>query len=54
VAYPSIGAHIHATHNYALPFVLLGILPLISVVAIVIFDNVVHGGKAESPKDAVV
>ena len=45
VAYPQIGAHIDATHSYSLPFVLLGLLPLVGVAAILVFDSVVHGGK---------
>ena len=53
VAYPKIGAHIHATQSYSLPFVLLGILPLISVAAILVFDSVIHGGSAKARKDAV-
>ena len=46
VAYPQIGANIHATQSYTLPFVLLGVLPLVSVAAIVVFDSVVHGDEA--------
>ncbi len=42
VAYPQIGAHIRDTQSYALPFVLLGVLPLISVAAILVFDTLVH------------
>lgn len=45
VANPRIGAYIDQTKNYALPFILLGLLPLISVAAILVFDGVVHGGR---------
>ncbi len=51
VAYPPIGAHIHATKDYGLPFILLGLLPLISVAAILVFDSVVHGGKARAQRE---
>ena len=43
VANPRIGAYIDQTKSYALPFILLGLLPLISVAAILVFDSVVHG-----------
>ena len=46
VANPRIGSYIDQTKSYSLPFILLGLLPLISVAAILIFDGVVHGGKA--------
>ncbi len=46
VANPWIGASIDKTKSYALPFVLLGTLPLVSVAAILVFDAVVHGRKA--------
>ncbi len=53
VANPRIGAYIDQTKNYALPFILLGLLPLISVAAILVFDTVVHGGKARARQDTV-
>ena len=45
VANPQIGGYIDQTKSYALPFILLGLLPLVSVAAILVFDSVVHGGK---------
>lgn len=45
IANPAIGAHHDATHSYRLIFYFLGLLPLISVAAILVFDAVVHGGK---------
>ena len=51
VAYPPIGAHIHATKDYGLPFILLGLLPLVSVAAILVFDSVVHGGNANAQRE---
>jgi ACS family hexuronate transporter-like MFS transporter len=51
IANPAIGAHHDATHSYRLIFYFLGLLPLISVAAILVFDSVVHGGKAGGRKE---
>jgi nitrate/nitrite transporter NarK len=51
VANPRIGAYIDQTKSYALPFMLLGLLPLLSVAAVLIFDGVIHGGKVKRPND---
>jgi nitrate/nitrite transporter NarK len=48
LANPRIGAYIDETKSYSLPFMLLGLLPLVSVAAILVFDSVVHGGKANA------
>jgi nitrate/nitrite transporter NarK len=45
VANPRIGAYIDQTKSYERMFLLLGLLPLISVAAILVFDTVVHRGK---------
>jgi MFS transporter, ACS family, hexuronate transporter len=42
IANPAIGAHHDATHSYRLMFILLGLLPLVSVAAILVFDAVVQ------------
>ncbi len=47
IANPAIGAHHDQTHSYRLMFALLGTLPIISVAAILVFDAIVHGGKAD-------
>jgi MFS transporter, ACS family, hexuronate transporter len=45
VANPRIGAYIDHTKSYSGPFLLLGLLPLVSVAAVLVFDAVVHGRK---------
>jgi len=45
VANPQIGGYIDRTKSYSLLFVLLGLLPLISVTAILVFDRIVHDQK---------
>jgi hypothetical protein len=42
IANPQIGAYHDHTHSYRLLFVLLGTVPLVSVVAILVFDAIVH------------
>jgi MFS transporter, ACS family, hexuronate transporter len=48
LANPQIGAHIDKTKSYEAIFVLLGLLPLLSVAAIVVFDSALHGRKTAS------
>ncbi|MGO9109645.1 MAG: MFS transporter [Thermoguttaceae bacterium] len=52
LANPRIGAYIDQTKSYALPFVLLGLLPLISIAAILVFDTIVHGDRAKRRGEA--
>ena len=45
LANPRIGAYIDQTKSYERMFVLMGLLPLVAVGAILVFDAVVHGTK---------
>jgi MFS transporter, ACS family, hexuronate transporter len=47
IANPRIGDYIDKMKSYSLCFTCLGLLPLISVAAILIFDAIVHGGEAK-------
>ena len=42
LANPRIGAHVDATGTYNRIFLLVGILPAVSVVAIIVFDAIIH------------
>ena len=48
---PADRRYVDQTRNYSLPFILLGLLPLISVAAILVFDSVVHGCEGGVRRD---
>ena len=47
VANPRIGAYVDHTKSYGLMFTLMGLLPMVAVAAILVFDSVVHRGGKE-------
>jgi MFS transporter, ACS family, hexuronate transporter len=48
VVNPLIGRYVDRTGSYALIFVMMAVLPVLSLVAIVAFDWLVHGRKAKA------
>jgi len=53
LANPRIGGYIDKTKSYSQLFILLGVLPLISAAAILVFDSVVHSGGDASTKRSI-
>ncbi len=53
IANPKIGAYHDQTHSYRLLFLLLGMVPIISVAAILVFDAIVHGRDSAEPHNRV-
>ncbi len=50
IANPRIGAYVDRTGNYDTIFLLVGVVPLVSVAAILVFDTIVHGRRPRASR----
>ncbi len=50
VVNPYIGRYVDATGHYTLIFVLMAVLPAVAVLAIIVFDSIIHRTKQAAPQ----